>query len=119
MEQSQATHANTSPRGCNPVLTLGGRVSQGTGITVLVTAAVGAGLTFGWDSLAALGLTTVIVSLLPCVLMCAVGLCASRMGKKDAAAVPLQDAQPPATEAVRSAAAGAELQAPAPGERAT
>lgn len=53
---------------------------------VLAVAAVGSGLSLGWDSLAALGLTGVIVSLLPCLVMCAVGICASRMGGKNAGA---------------------------------
>jgi hypothetical protein len=66
----------------NPVLTLGGRVSRGATLSTLVAAAVGSGLYFGWDSLAALGLTTLIVSLAPCLLMCALGVCASRMGRK-------------------------------------
>ncbi len=85
-------------RGCNPILTLGGRVRQGTTLTVLAVAAVGSGLAFGWDSLAALGLTSVIVSVLPCLVMCAAGICASRMGKKDsgatAASVPPEEPGP-------------------------
>ncbi len=68
---------------CNPVLTLGGRVRQGTTITVLVALAVAAGLFFGWDSLVALGLSGIVLSVLPCLVMCALGICASRMGKKD------------------------------------
>ena len=111
MEESQAMQARPSPQGCNPILTLGGRVSQATGITVLVVAALGAGLAFGWDSLAALGLTTVIVSLLPCLAMCTLGVCASRMGKKDAGAtagaVPPKGVQPPAAETVPSVEARA------------
>jgi hypothetical protein len=67
---------------CNPILTLGGRISQTTSLVMLVAVAIGAGLFFGWDSLAALGLTGVIVSVLPCLLMCAAGVCASRLGKK-------------------------------------
>jgi hypothetical protein len=35
-----------------------------------------------------LGLTSVIVSLLPCLLMCAAGICASRMGRKDSGGKP-------------------------------
>ncbi len=68
--------------GCNPILTLGGRVRQGVAVAVLAVAALAAGLYFGWDSLAAVGLTGVIVSLVPCLLMCAAGLCMSRMGGK-------------------------------------
>lgn len=59
-----------------------GRVSQGVTVSALVAAAVGSGLYFGWDSLAALGLTTLIVSLVPCMLLCAPGICVSRMDKK-------------------------------------
>ena len=68
---------------CNPILTLGGRVRQGVTLAALVAAAAGAGLYFGWSSLAALGLTGVVVLLLPCLLMCAAGVCMSRMGKKE------------------------------------
>ena len=68
---------------CNPILTLGGRVRQGVTLAVLVAAAAGAGLYFGWSSMAALGLTGIVVSLLPCALMCAAGICMSRMGKKE------------------------------------
>ena len=68
---------------CNPVLTLGGRVNAGTSIAVLLALAVAAGLFFGWDSLVALGVSGIVLSVLPCLIMCAVGICASRMGKKD------------------------------------
>lgn len=68
--------------GCNPVLSLGGRVKPWVTLTILAVAAAAAGLYFGWSSLAAVGLTGVIVSLLPCLVMCAAGLCMSRMGGK-------------------------------------
>ena len=105
MEESQAIQTRSSPQSCNPVLTLGGRVSQRSTLIVLAVAAVGSGLVFGWDSLAALGLTTVIVSLLPCLAMCALGVCASRMGGKGTGAtagvVPPKDVQSPTLENVR------------------
>ena len=82
MENSTEARPGPAVRDCNPVLTLGGRVSQGVTMSTLVAAAVGSGLYFGWDSLAAPGLTMLIVSLAPCLLMCALGVCASRMGKK-------------------------------------
>lgn len=45
--------------------------------------AIGAAAYFGWDWLAAAGLTAFIVGLLPCAVMCGAGLCASRLfGKK-------------------------------------
>lgn len=44
----------------------------------------GAGLFFGWNWLVAAGLASIIVGILPCLAMCALGLCMNRMGKKDA-----------------------------------
>ena len=94
MQSSQEAQAE-SP---NPLLTLGGRVSQGTTLTVLAAAGVGSGLVLGWDSLVALGVSGLILSLLPCLAICALGLCASRMGKKDtdAATAPIAPKEPPA-----------------------
>jgi len=58
----------------------GGRVRQQTALTVLAVAGVGAALILGWDWLVAAGVSTFILAVLPCVAMCALGLCASRMG---------------------------------------
>ena len=58
-------------------------VGRGTTLTVLAVGGVGAGLVLGWDSLVALGVSGLILSLLPCLAMCALGICASRMGKGD------------------------------------
>jgi hypothetical protein len=82
MENATEVRPGPAVKDCNRALTLGGRISQGVTLSTLVAAAVGSGLYFGWDSLAALGLTTLIVSLAPCLLMCALGVCASRMGRK-------------------------------------
>lgn len=80
---------------CTSILTLGGRVKQGTTLTVLVVAGVGSGLLFGWNSLVSIGLSAVIISLLPCLAMCALGVCMARMGKKDeaAASTPTKEAE--------------------------
>jgi len=49
-----------------------------------LTLAAGAGAFLGWDWLVAVGLSTVIIALAPCLVMCALGWCAMRMGgKKD------------------------------------
>jgi hypothetical protein len=82
MEDSTQARAGPAVADCNPVLTLGGRVRRGVTVGAIVAAAAGSGLYFGWDSLAAFGLTTLIVSLAPCLVMCALGVCASRMGRK-------------------------------------
>lgn len=44
--------------------------------------AIGAGLVFGWDWLVAAGLAPLVLSVLPCLAMCALGLCAMRAGAK-------------------------------------
>lgn len=118
MEESQAMQAKPSPQSCNPILTLGGRVSQKTTLIVLAVAAVGVGLVFGWDSLAALGLTTVIVSVLPCVLMCAAGLCMSRMGKKSGETAGTRPAAPGTGAQAATAQAPVEAAAPSSSDRA-
>lgn len=101
MERPQEVQAGSLAQACNPILTLGGRVSQGTTLTVLAAAGLGSGLILGWDSLVALGLSTFIIAVLPCAAMCALGICASRMGKKDAGGT-----SNAATRAAEDAAAG-------------
>ena len=59
---------------------LGGR----RGLLVLGGAVVVAGLASNWSWLVAAGVAPLLLSVLPCVAMCALGLCMNRMGKKDA-----------------------------------
>ena len=49
-----------------------------------IVLAVAGGLFFGWKWLAAAGVASLLVGILPCLAMCALGLCMNRMGKKDA-----------------------------------
>jgi hypothetical protein len=58
------------------------RLSRRTWFAVLGLAGVGAALYAGWGWLAAAGLTTFIVGVMPCVMMCGLGLCANRLGGK-------------------------------------
>jgi len=116
MEKSHETRVGTSSLSCNPVLTLGGRVSAGTTLAVLAVAGVGAGLVLGWDSLVALGLSSFVLALLPCAAMCAFGLCAHRMGRKDAGAsapVPPSEPQPPTAGTAAAARETGGLDIPA------
>lgn len=64
---------------------LAGRLDRRAMGILVALLAVGAAMYFGWDWLAAAGLTAFIVGLLPCALMCAAGLCASRLFGKQAA----------------------------------
>lgn len=50
------------------------------GITILASVAIVAGLVFNWSWLVAAGVAPVLLSLLPCAAMCALGLCMNRMG---------------------------------------
>ena len=43
---------------------------------------VGMGLVLGWEHLVVLGLAPLLISLLPCLVMCALGLCMMRFQKK-------------------------------------
>ena len=49
------------------------------GIAILAGVAMIAGLAFNWSWLVAAGIAPVLLSLLPCAAMCALGLCMNRM----------------------------------------
>ena len=68
--------------GCAPTAQSGGVNRRALYIGLAVAGAAG-GLFLGWDWLVAAGLSTLIIGVLPCVAMCALGLCGSRMGKKE------------------------------------
>ena len=61
----------------------------------LAAAALGVALFVGWRWLAAAGLTSLIVGLLPCAVMCAVGVCASRFGGRGGCQGSTDTATPP------------------------
>ena len=48
-------------------------------LLALALIAVGAGIAFNWSWLVAAGIAPVLVSALPCVVMCALGLCMNKM----------------------------------------
>mgnify|MGYP001306871905 CR=1 FL=1 len=56
---------------------LGGR----RGLSALAAAILAVGLALNWSWLVAIGAAPLVLSLLPCAAMCALGLCMSRMGK--------------------------------------
>jgi hypothetical protein len=61
------------------------------GLILIAGVAIVAGLGFNWSWLVAAGLAPLILSALPCVAMCALGLCAMQMGRKGAAPGPTND----------------------------
>ncbi len=86
----------------SPALTSGAQLrswfGSRWGLIVTGTAIVAAGLALGWNWLTALGVAPVILSLAPCALMCAAGLCMgmgkgrSSAAKSDAAPQPKRPA---------------------------
>ena len=72
---------------------LGGR----RGLLVLATAIVASGAALNWQWLVAVGAAPLILGVLPCVAMCALGLCMNRMGGRSCSSEPAVRApsQPP------------------------
>jgi hypothetical protein len=63
-------------------MTFGARLSLRTTLILSLFAATGLALYSGWSLVVAAGLSTLVLSLLPCAAACTLGLCASRPGKK-------------------------------------
>ena len=63
-------------------LTFNDRLPRRTALLLWSIAAIGLALYFGWGLVVAAGLSTLVLSLLPCIAMCALGLCAAGSGKK-------------------------------------
>jgi len=56
------------------------RIGGRRGLWLVAGLALAAGLALKWDWLVAAGVAPVIVSLLPCAAMCALGFCAHKIG---------------------------------------
>ena len=63
------------------ILTLGERLGRRAAVVVWLAAAIASGLFLGWGWLVAAGLSSIVLGLLPCAAMCALGLCAGSSGK--------------------------------------
>jgi hypothetical protein len=61
-------------------------------VVVAALAAVGAGLALGLPSLVALGVAPILVALLPCAAMCALGVCMMRAGGRSCRETSASDA---------------------------
>lgn len=64
------------------ILSLGDRLGRRTAVVVWLAAAIGSGLFLGWSWVVAAGLSSIVLGLLPCAAMCALGLCGGSSGKK-------------------------------------
>ncbi len=72
---------------CCAIESKAGWLTRGKVFIGLALAGGGAAMFFGWDWLVAAGVAGIILGMLPCLAMCALGLCANRlMGGKAKAA---------------------------------
>ncbi|MEX1058553.1 MAG: hypothetical protein WED11_12530 [Natronospirillum sp.] len=51
-------------------------------LMLIAAIAIGAGLLFGWEHLVLFGIAPILISLLPCLVMCGLGLCMMSKSKK-------------------------------------
>ena len=59
----------------------------------IALALIGAGLTWQWSWLVAIGIAPLLISAAPCIAMCALGLCMHRMGSRTGSAAPSATSQ--------------------------
>ena len=71
---------------------LQGRLTGQRGLMLLGGVAVAGGLAFGWDNLVLLGIAPILLSLLPCLIMCGLGLCMMKCKDKKGEATEQSDA---------------------------
>lgn len=66
--------------------TIGRRLRGRNGLILLAVVAIGAGAALNWSWLVAAGIAPLVISVLPCLAMCALGLCMHKLvgGSKDA-----------------------------------
>ena len=85
--------AATHPLGC--AAQRKGRWLNARKVFIAALVVAGGALYFGREALAAAGLASLIIGVLPCLALCALGLCMGRMGNKDAVATPTSASLPP------------------------
>jgi len=84
MQELEMLDSGVQPGGANAPAWRTWRPSRRTTIIALAVAGGVLGLLFGWRWVAAAGLSSLVLGLLPCAAMCAAGLCMNRMGQKHA-----------------------------------
>ena len=58
------------------------------GLLILATVLIAAGLSFNWSWLVAAGVAPILIGALPCVAMCALGLCMNKLGGRSCSSDP-------------------------------
>lgn len=89
--------------------TLARMVSGPRRLWLIAAVVVGAGLVFGWEQLVIFGIAPILISLLPCLIMCGLGVCMMCRNKKSDGkagqadeAEAVMPAKPAATASVKS-----------------
>lgn len=76
-------------------------LSRPRNLALAGTAAVGAGLALNWGWLSAVGAAPILLSLLPCAAMCALGLCMRGGAARSCSTRSAPEAKPPAPDTSR------------------
>ena len=79
MQGSEAAKAPAEQQTRNLSSVLRERLGGRNGLIAVAILAVGGGLVLNWSWLVAAGIAPLILGILPCVAMCALGLCANKM----------------------------------------
>lgn len=79
MADTQQSQSQDGSLGRDVLYALRNYVGSRRGLFALAGLAIAAGLAFNWSWLAAAGIAPILISVLPCVAMCALGLCMNRM----------------------------------------
>jgi len=106
--------SDTTTRAATQAFPPWGRLNRRTIFIALGVAGVASGLFLGWDSLVAAGLAPILLAVLPCAAMCALGLCANRLGQKDACASSGEASAPKAPNGPLAALTGNAESGPPP-----
>lgn len=91
MTYSDATNPSWSKNIRGAVASLRAAASTRRGLLTIAGVAIVGGLGLNWSWLVAAGIAPVLLSLLPCATMCALGLCAMQMSRKGAVPGPTND----------------------------
>ena len=82
MTKTQQTHPEEGSLGRDLLEALRYDACSRRGLLLLAGLAIAAGLVFNWSWVAAAGIAPILVGVLPCLVMCGLGLCMSRLGGK-------------------------------------
>jgi len=79
--QSESPSSIEAPPARHLAVPLGQWLRGPRGLVLTASLATGAGLVLGWDWLVAAGAAPILIAVLPCALMCGLGLCMMPKGK--------------------------------------